>query len=58
MRPLIVHREAKAELDHAMAYYEKQCVGLGLDLHTKVEEACREIQKTPMRCAIYKDTEL
>ncbi len=32
MKPVIIHSEATGELDNAIQYYEKQKIGLGLDL--------------------------
>ncbi len=47
MKPVLIHPQAKAELDHAIAYYESKSPGLGLDLHKKFEQATKKIQRTP-----------
>ncbi|MBI3327427.1 MAG: type II toxin-antitoxin system RelE/ParE family toxin, partial [Nitrospinae bacterium] len=57
MKPVIIHRQARAELDEAMAFYERQRAGLGLDLQTAVERAIRRIQQHPQVGAPYKATE-
>jgi toxin ParE1/3/4 len=44
---VLVHREARGELDDAMAFYERRARGLGLDLHAKVVDAVARIQRTP-----------
>lgn len=36
MKPVIIHSQARAELDQAMLYYERQKPGLGLDLQAEV----------------------
>ncbi len=38
MKFIVIHSEARKELDGAIAYYEAQNLGLGLDLLSKVEE--------------------
>ena len=45
MKPYLLHREAERELDAAMAYYEQQRRGLGLELLAEVEHATQLIQK-------------
>ena len=44
MRFILIHTEAFKELDSAIAYYEAQNLGLGLELLTEVEEALRKIR--------------
>ncbi len=46
MKPVVVHSEARVELDDAMAFYESRACGLGLDFQTKVERAIFEEQGT------------
>lgn len=58
MKPVIFHEEAKAELGEAVAYYEQQRTGLGLDLLSAVEEGVLRIQQNPQWGAPYKDTTL
>lgn len=47
MKPVIVHSQARAELDEAIAFYEHQKAGLGLDLQTAIERAIGRIQQNP-----------
>jgi toxin ParE1/3/4 len=42
-----IHREAVAEIDEAMAYYEQQRRGLGLEFRAEVDEALAWIQQDP-----------
>jgi toxin ParE1/3/4 len=58
MKPVIFHRKAIAELDHAVAYYENQRKGLGIDFLTKIDQSVNKIQQNPNLGAIYKQTEL
>ncbi len=57
MKPIIIDRRARAELDRAMAWYEKQRTGLGLDLHEEVEKALAKIEENPLLGMPYKDTD-
>ena len=43
MKPVIIHSEARRELDNAIQYYEKQKIGLGLDLLSEIEQALEKI---------------
>ena len=56
MKPLIIHSEARAELEDAVAFYEQQRAGLGLELLSEVERAVGEIQQSPQRWPSYKAT--
>lgn len=47
MKFIVIHTEAKKELDAAIAYYEEQKFGLGLDLLSEVEKVLRNIQQNP-----------
>ncbi len=47
MKFIVIHTEARKELDGAIAYYEAQNLGLGLNLLTEVEEALRKIRQNP-----------
>jgi toxin ParE1/3/4 len=49
MKPVVFHPEARAELDAAVAYYEAQRPGLGLDCQAHVEQVINEIQQYPGR---------
>ena len=54
MKPLILHSEAIAELDGAVAYYQNQRSGLGLDFLADVERAFSKIQQHPELGRSYK----
>ncbi|MFB2892050.1 type II toxin-antitoxin system RelE/ParE family toxin [Aerosakkonemataceae cyanobacterium BLCC-F50] len=47
MKFIVIHTEARKELDAAIAYYEAQTAGLGLDLLSEVEKVIRKIQQNP-----------
>ncbi len=47
MKFVVIHTEARKELDAAIAYYEAQTVGLGLDLLSEVERILLKIQRNP-----------
>ena len=51
MKPLILHPKAEAEFDAAIAYYEKQRSGLGLEFHAEIESAFARIQNNPLAFA-------
>lgn len=57
MKPVIFHSQARVELDQAIAFYEEQQPGLGLDLQTAVERAVGTIQQHPQLGPHYKATE-
>ncbi|MDQ7785662.1 MAG: type II toxin-antitoxin system RelE/ParE family toxin [Desulfomonilaceae bacterium] len=56
MKPVIVHSSAREELDKAIAFYEQQKSGLGMDLLGAVERSLRMIQENPQLGASYKAT--
>lgn len=58
MKPIIIHSEAREELDQAIIYYEAQKVGLGLDLLSEVEQSLEKIQQNPNLGVLYKITGL
>ena len=58
MKPLIIHSEARVELDSAIAYYEERKVGFGLDFLSQVEQDLGKIQQNPNLGAPYKVTGL
>lgn len=58
MKPVIIHSEAIEELDEAVAYYEDQKAGLGLDFLMEVEQALGKIQQNPNLGSVYKVTGL
>ncbi|ARV59034.1 plasmid stabilization system protein [Nostocales cyanobacterium HT-58-2] len=47
MKFIVIHTEARKELDTAIAYYEEQKPGLGLDLLSEVEKVLENIQQNP-----------
>ena len=57
MKPVVVHSLAKEDLDEAVAFYEHQQAGLGLDLLRAVQRAIGRIQQSPQLGATYKATE-
>ncbi|MBV9123258.1 MAG: type II toxin-antitoxin system RelE/ParE family toxin [Planctomycetes bacterium] len=57
MKPVVIHRLARAELDEAMAFYERQQRGLGLDLQTEIQQAITHIQANPGLGSPYKATD-
>ncbi len=56
MKTLVIHREAIAELDAAMSWYEAQHKGLGLELHAEVRNVMDEIKHAPDVGTRYKNT--
>jgi toxin ParE1/3/4 len=56
VKPVIIHNDAIAELDHAIDYYESQKENLGLDLLTEVEQSVGKIQQNPNLGANYRKT--
>jgi toxin ParE1/3/4 len=47
VKPVIIHSEATGELDNAIQYYEKQKIGLGLDLLSEIEQVLEKIKINP-----------
>ena len=47
MKPVIIHGDARSELDEAMSYYEGCADGLGLDPQTRIEEMIAKIRENP-----------
>jgi len=54
---VIIHQEARAELDAGMAYYESKRKGLGLEFRAEVQRAIVAIQSTPQMWPPYKKTD-
>ncbi len=54
MKFIVIHTEARKELDGAITYYEGQKVGLGLDLLSEVEKIIGKIQQNPNAGTPYK----
>jgi len=57
LKPIVLHSEAIAELDEAMAYYELRYRGLGLALLSEITNANIKIQQNPTLYPFYKNTE-
>lgn len=57
MKPVSIHRQAQAELDAAIAYYEGEQEGLGLNFLAEVQSTTTLIQQFPQIGAPYRDTE-
>jgi len=56
VKPIVIHRQAKAELAEAVGYYEQRKPGLGQDFLAVVERAVLQIQRNPQLGAPYKST--
>ena len=50
----ILH-EAEVELWEAVAYYEEQSVGLGLDFEAEIERSLQTIRHFPESCSLRED---
>jgi toxin ParE1/3/4 len=53
VKAAVFHREAEAELRAAIAYYDGQREGLGLEFQAEVEAAMARIVQTPTAFAPY-----
>ena len=58
MKPVVFHQDAEAELDAAMAYYESQRSGLGLDLRTDIARTIGRIQRHPQLFPLHNEGKL
>ena len=47
MKPVVLHDQAKAEVEEAAAWYERQRLGLGGKFRVAVEEAIQRIRENP-----------
>jgi toxin ParE1/3/4 len=56
MKPVKMHRAARAELSAHMAYYEQQQPGLGLAFLAEVERVVTLLERQPQLGAPYKQT--
>ena len=56
MKQVVIHSEARAELDDAMTFYESRARGLGLDLLVKIEDAVAGIRQNPEAWPPYKNS--
>ncbi len=57
MKPVVIHNAARAELDEAIAFYEKQRAGLGIDFQFETERTIAKIQENPRIGSPYKSTQ-
>lgn len=57
MKSAIIHRDAQAELDEAIAWYEQHQKGLGLGLNAEVERAIASIEQNPEISPHYKNAD-
>lgn len=57
MKNVVLHADARAELDDAVAFYEERREGLGVDFLAEVEKALLRIQRNPKQGTVYRDTE-
>jgi len=57
VKPVNIHRQAKAELDAAIAYYQGEKNGLGLEFLDEVRRTENLIQQFPQLGTPYQDTE-
>jgi toxin ParE1/3/4 len=57
VKPVVLHSEAIAELDEAIAHYELRCGGLGLDFLSETMKASFKIQQNSKLYPGYKNTE-
>ena len=56
MKRVVIHSEARTELDDAMTFYESRARGLGLDLQAKVEDAVAGIRQNSEAWPPYKNS--
>ena len=47
MKPVVLHDQAKAELEEAAAWYERQRLGLGGKFRSAVEDTIQRIRENP-----------
>ena len=55
MIPVTILHEAEVELWEAVAYYEEQSKGLGLDFEAEIEESLQTIRHFPECCPLRDD---
>lgn len=58
MKPVIIQREASAELEEDMSWYEKRQTGLGLDLESEVEQTIALVRRDPSIGMRYRNTQV
>jgi toxin ParE1/3/4 len=52
VKPAILHTDAEAELEQAIAYYESQRTGLGGDFRREFEAALHRVRENPHLYAV------
>lgn len=52
MKPLILHQDAEAEIEHEVGYYEAKAPGLGLDFLAEIERLFSQIPRSPKQWPI------
>lgn len=57
MKLVVFHAQARAELDQAVAYYEQQRHGLGVELLAEVQAAVSRIRQHPQIGSPHKATD-
>ncbi len=58
MKPIVFHRDAAAELDEAMNFYESRRTGLGLTFLADSQQTIHLIEQAPVTWPIYGNTAL
>jgi toxin ParE1/3/4 len=58
MKPVVFHREAEAELECSIAWYENHQEGVGVDFKDEVKAAIDRIKSNPSRHPRYKGGDL
>jgi toxin ParE1/3/4 len=58
VKQLLIHEEAELEFKHAVDYYEKRSIGLGLEFAGEVETCYSAIRRNPIRFPFHKRTPL
>ena len=53
MKPVAFHPEAEREIDAAVAYYEAERNGLGLEFQAELEDAVKALRRDPERWPIH-----
>src|SRR4051794_4133997 len=56
VKEIVLHSEARRELDDAMDYYEQACAGLGQEFLVETEKGLDRIQQNPKQGTLYKNT--
>jgi toxin ParE1/3/4 len=58
LKGVIIQREATAELEEGMSWYEKRKTGLGLDLESEVEKTIARVRRDPSIGMRYRNTQV